>query len=273
MALVQPDIYAAVARLLESGQRGALCVVVRATGSVPGKLGAKMLLFANGSQLGTIGGAGLEEQVKARAREAIATGRSGCYRFDLSKWKPGGLNSLCGGTVEIYVEALIPLPHLLLCGGGHVAQALARQCDLLGYRYAVLDDRPDYLDSALFPTATGRYLSTPEQLLPPELELAAYSHIYLLGYSWELDARWLAAILPQTAHYVGAIGSKSKAAALRRELAEQGLAAGTIDRLVCPVGLAIGAESPAEIAVAVVADLIQQTKPAAAAGSTTSPPA
>ena len=266
MALIQPGIYAAVVELLAGRERGALCTVVATEGSVPGKLGAKMLLWPDGRQLGTVGGAGLEEQVRDLALTAIQTGQGGTHRFTLATWAPGGLNSICGGIVEVYVEVLTPPPHLLLCGGGHVAQAMARFCAPLDYRYSVIEDRPEFLTPELFPGAVGRHLGTPDSLFPA-LDLSPYSDIYLLGYSWELDAAWLTEILPRFDGFVGLIGSKTKCETTRRTLQEQGMSDTDLARLTCPIGLMIGAESPAEIAIAVLAELIQRTK-----ASTPAPP-
>lgn len=262
MPLTQPDIYAAVVEVLQGRQPAALCTVVQAEGSVPGKRGAKMLVYADGSQRGTVGGAGLEEQVRALALEAIRSGHGTTQWFDLSKWVPGGLNSICGGRVEVYVELLTPPPHLLLCGGGHVAQAIARMATLLEYRYSVLDDRSAFIDPSLFPHAVQRIQGTPAELYVGDarLDLNPYSDIYVLGYSWELDTQLLARMLPTFNGFVGLIGSRTKCETTRRELHAAGLDDATIAKLTCPIGLLIGAESPAEIAVAVMAELIQRTK-------------
>ncbi|MEO7993620.1 MAG: XdhC/CoxI family protein [bacterium] len=261
MPLAQPRLYAAIVELLHGRERGAVCTVVAVEGSVPGKLGAKMLVWPDGRQLGTVGGAGLEEQVRARAVESIASGASGLHHFTLAKWAPGGLNSICGGVVQIAIEVLIPPPHLLLCGGGHVAQAIAQAATPLEYQYSVLDDRPDFVTPALFPQAVDRIVGTPAALFGDSpLDLSRYSDIYLLGYSWELDTEYLVEILPRFDGFVGVIGSKTKAETMRRELSERGVAADRIARIVSPIGLHIGAESPAEIAVSVLADLIQRVK-------------
>ena len=257
MPLVQPTIYRAVLEALESRRPAALCTVVATKGSVPGKLGAKMLIYADGSQLGTIGGAGIEERVRELAVEAIRSGRGGTHSFDLNKWVAGGLNSICGGSAEVYVEVLTPPPHLLLVGGGHVAQAIAKICADCEYTYSVIDDRAEFVAKDLFPSAANRIHQSSDE---GQLELSPYSDIYLLGYSWEIDTAWLAQILPATDTWVGLIGSRTKDKTTREELAKTGVAQDHIDRLVCPIGLNIGAESPAEIAVAVMADLIQRHK-------------
>ncbi|HYE80061.1 MAG TPA: XdhC/CoxI family protein, partial [bacterium] len=249
MPLVQPEIYQAVVEALAGCEPAALCTVVNSEGSVPGKRGAKMLVYADGRQLGTVGGAGLEEQVKALALEAIRTGQGATAWFDLSKWVPGGLNSICGGRVEVYVEVLSPPPHLLLAGGGHVAQAVAKLATVLGYRYSVLDDRTAFVDPTLFPGAARLIHGIPEELFDGDraFDLTPYSDIYVMGYSWEVDTRLLARILPRFEGFVGLIGSRTKCETTRRELSNAGVPEEDIAKLTCPIGLMIGAESPAEI--------------------------
>src|SRR5258706_12469188 len=118
---MSPGIQREILRLTETRIPFALCTVVEVKGSVPGKLGAQMIVRADGSQMGTVGGAGLEEKVKAAAREAMKTRKGGTQAYDLMRRKPGGLDSVCGGTVSVFVEPILPKPHALLCGGGHFA--------------------------------------------------------------------------------------------------------------------------------------------------------
>src|SRR3954467_15370457 len=135
------------AELLDSGVSFALCTVISARGSVPGKPGAKMIVLGDGTQFGTVGGAGLEEKVKELGRRCVADRHTQVHAFELAPRRPdrpvgpGALDSLCGGAVEILVEYLGALPHLLICGGGHVGLEVARLCDQLEYVYSVLDDR------------------------------------------------------------------------------------------------------------------------------------
>ena len=112
--------------LLDQGKTVAMATVVDAKGSVPGKQGAKMIVLADGTFFGTVGGAGLEENIKEACREGLRTGTGGLHHFELQSYKEDGLDSLCGGSVDIVVEVLAPKPHLLLCGGGHVGLEVVR---------------------------------------------------------------------------------------------------------------------------------------------------
>jgi xanthine dehydrogenase accessory factor len=168
--------------LLDAGVSFALCTVASVTGSVPGKAGAKMVVLADGTAFGTVGGAGLEQKTKALARQCLAEKKGGYFTFDLACFKEGGLDSLCGGRVEIFVEAMTARPHVLICGGGHVGLEVAKLCDQLEYAYSVLDDRAEYASEERFPRARGRFAARPEAFLP-SADLAQYSHLVLLGYS------------------------------------------------------------------------------------------
>jgi xanthine dehydrogenase accessory factor len=236
--------------------------VVKAVGSVPGKVGASMILRPDGTFLGTIGGAGLEEEIKAHARNALAARKSDLFHFDLQAWKPGGLPSLCGGSVDIAVEYVAARPNILLWGGGHVAHAIAELLPALEYDYSVADDRPEWITAERFSSADRREAVTPSEVWnvfdPDE-----FSHLYLLGYDAKKDLELLAVSLERFSGYVGLISSAPKRAHMFAELRRRGVSPAAIARVRAPIGLAIGAESPAEIAVAVVAEIIRAQRPTA----------
>lgn len=174
--------------LLDASVPFALCTVASVKGSVPGKAGAKMIVLTDGTAFGTVGGAGLEERTKALAQRCIAERSGQTATFDLACFREGGLDSLCGGTVEIFVEYMGARPHVLVCGGGHVGLEVAKLCDQLDYAYSVLDDRAEYASEARFPTARGRFAARPEEFFASH-ELTAYSHLVLLGYSFTSTSR------------------------------------------------------------------------------------
>jgi xanthine dehydrogenase accessory factor len=255
---LNPEILRRVVNLLDRREPFAVATVVAARGSVPGKPGARMIVFADGRQEGTVGGAGLEAKVKAIAVEAIGARRSGTHRFELARQKAGGLDSVCGGGVEVFVEYMAPRPHLLIFGGGHVGLAVAQLCDQLGYAYSVADVRPDFVSAERFPSARDRFPFDPERLFE-RVDLGRYSHLLVLGHDHHVDGEVVRGVLERGfAGHLGVIGSENKRREFRRRCADAGVPESTFDAsVVCPIGLPIEAETPAEIAVAVMAQVIR----------------
>lgn len=256
---VSRSVMRRASELLDAGISFALCTVVGARGSVPGKVGAKMLVLRDGSPFGTVGGAGLEEKVKDLGRRALAERRNLTAKFDLAFNRPGALDSLCGGSVEILVEYMGAVPHVLICGGGHVGLEVARLCDQLEYVHSVLDDRAEFAARERFPNARGLFVARPEQFFP-EQEMGAFSHVLLLGYSYKIDTEALYHCVTRFPGYVGLISSRLKRKEMFARLRERGVAEADLGRVEAPLGLAIGAETPAEIAVAILGSIIQQHK-------------
>jgi xanthine dehydrogenase accessory factor len=249
-----------VVRLMDLHVPFVRVTVVKAVGSVPGKVGATMILRPDGTFLGTVGGAGLEEEIKAHAQTALTTRRSDLFHFDLQAWKPGGLPSLCGGSVDVSVEYVATHPNLLLWGGGHVAQAIAGLLPALEYDYSVADDRAEWVSAERFPDADRREVVTAREVWTV-FDPAEFSHLYLLGYDAKKDLELLASSLEGFPGYIGLISSAPKRTHMFAELRRRGVAPAALARVHAPIGLAIGAESPAEIAVAVVAEIIRSLRP------------
>jgi xanthine dehydrogenase accessory factor len=204
-----------------------------------------------------IGGAALEEKVKEFAAEAFRVESGGLHHFDLQGWKPGGLPSLCGGSVDIAIEYVPARPNLLLWGGGHVAQAIAALLPALEYDYSVTDDRPEWVAPDRFPAAERREVVDPEKVWD-RFDPLTYSHLYLLGYDAGKDLELLVVSLERFPGFIGLIASASKREHMFATLRARGVSEAQIARVHSPIGLAIGAESPAEIAVAVVGEVVQQ---------------
>lgn len=247
-------------RLIEAHQPFVRCVVVRAVGSVPGKVGSTMIVRADGTTLGTVGGAALEERVKQLAAEALSARRGGLEHFELSAWKPGGMPSLCGGNVDIALEFEPALPNLLLWGGGHVAAAVAQLLPTLEYDYSVADDREEWVGADRFPTAEQRVVAAPGELFD-RVDPARFTHLYLLGYDAQKDGEVLYHAIHRFPNVIGLIASASKRAHLFAALRARGIKDAALARVRSPVGLAIGAERPAEIAVSIVGEIVRDQHP------------
>ncbi len=243
--------------LLDASVPFALCTVASVKGSVPGKLGAKMIVLADGTAIGTVGGAGLEEKTKALARRCMAERRGQTVTFDLACFREGGLDSLCGGTVEIFVEYMGARPHVLVCGGGHVGLEVAKLCDQLEYAYSVLDDRAEYASEARFPNARGRFAARPEEFFSCR-ELTEYSHLVLLGYSYHIDTEILFQCVRRFPGWIGLIASRTKRKQMFVRLRARGITDDELARVEAPVGIPIGSESPAECALSILGSVVRQ---------------
>ncbi len=255
---MNPGLLQVITDLERRGIRTAVATVVEAVGSVPGKLGARLVMDAGGELHGTVGGAGLEERVKSLLSAALAgRERAGLHRFELARQKPNALDSICGGSVSIFIEIMNPRPHLIIFGGGHVGLAVARLCDVLEYRYTVVDDRPEYARRERFPSAAETFVGHAADFFRGR-DLTPYSHVYVLGYSHHEDEASLAATVRTFTGPIGLIGSQSKRVDLRSRLSAAGVPESEFDRRVtCPIGLDIAAETPAEIAVAILGEVIR----------------
>ena len=247
-------------RLLDRHEAFVRATVVKAVGSVPGKPGASMIVRADGSTMGTVGGAQLEEEVKRLARVVFERKEGDLRHFDLQAWKPGGLPSLCGGSVEIALEYVGARPNLLLWGGGHVAHALAEILPTLEYDFSVADDRPEWVGVERFPAAERREVVAPERLFEV-FEPSSFTHLYLLGYDASKDLEVLARAVDRFPNAIGLIASASKREHLFAKLRERGVSREALARVRSPVGIEIGAETPAEIAVSIVAEIVQEAHP------------
>ncbi len=262
-----------IGRRLSAGLRVASATVLSAKGSVPGKPGAKLALTDVDDRYGTIGGAGLEMKVIERLVELLNSEVLGgeVITYGLNKGAKGyevtALDSLCGGQVTLSLEVVEPMPHLLLMGGGHVAAAIADVCTNMGWDHSVQDTRETYAGVEAFPLAREHHANSVSEFFADENcdSIARFSNILLLGHDWSEDEERLASLLaiadPQRGRpQIGVIGSRSKWQAYSTTCGEKGIEQSLIDSVQCPIGLAIGAESPEEIAIAVVGQIIADRK-------------
>jgi xanthine dehydrogenase accessory factor len=247
-------------RLLERHEPFVRATIVDSTGSVPGKIGASMIVRGDASTVGTVGGAALEERVKEAAARAFRERRGGLLHYELAAWRSAGLPSLCGGAVDVALEFVPSLPCLLLWGGGHVAAALARILPTLEIDYAVADDRAEWVTEDRFPEALRREVVAPANLWEV-FEPASFTHLYVLGYDAAKDGEVVLRSLEAFPHTIGLIASASKRGHMFRTLRARGASETALARVQSPIGLPIGAETPAEIAVSVVAEIVRAQHP------------
>ncbi len=258
---------------VEAGERVAIASVVQASGSVPGKPGARLAISSSGEKFGTIGGAGLELRVEKELQEILLRDLSDLRKkggkvesFLLNRDGKGkeasALDSLCGGQVKVAMEVITPRPHILIAGGGHVGLSIANVCDSLEWLYSVFDVREEYCNRQRYPNAEGNFCSSVEEFLQKESSdsMTRFSDILLLSHDWSVDEEMLIGLLQLCKEgrrpRIGAIGSKKKWSAFEKKAIENGVEKRLIDSVRCPIGLDIGADTPEEIAIAVCAEVL-----------------
>lgn len=249
-----PSIYQTLTELESTHQPAALCTVIASRGSTPRHVGSKMLVYKDGNFIGSIGGGDLEHRVLDEAWMAITDGQPRLLRYNMSDPSHGD-PGVCGGQVEIFVEPILPPPLLVVIGGGHVGKAVAHLAKWLGFRVAVSDDRAEFCTPEANPDADEFY-PVPMQELPQHLNINRRTYLVLTTRGNAVDVPGLPALLDTPAAYIGVIGSRRRWSLTVKALSEQGIPAEKLARVHSPIGIGIGAETPEEIAVSIMAEVL-----------------
>jgi xanthine dehydrogenase accessory factor len=250
------EIYEEILRLKKEGRPSAVATIVQCVGSSPQKEGAKMLVREDGSIMGTLGGGCIEAEVIQAALMAMKDGTSQTVSFELTE-KEGGL--VCGGKVLVYIEPVIPEPRVIVLGAGHVGKALSKIGRFSGFKVTVVDDRPEYANREFIPDADEIIVADFEGVFDKvAVDRSAYIVIATRGHNHDLDA--LKSALRTDARYVGLMGSRRKKALIFKALEREGFSGDDIGRVIIPVGLPISSVTPEEIAVSIMAQIIQQRR-------------
>jgi xanthine dehydrogenase accessory factor len=249
------DIYEQIVQLRRDGRRGAVATIVNVRGSIPSFKTAKMLVRDDGSIVGTIGGGCVEADVWQAAREVMESEKPRGVTFDLNQDPKYDTGLVCGGTLEVFIEPILPPALLYIFGAGHVAANLCQVAANAGFDPIVTDDRTSYATKERFPAAREvRALDFDEAT--KQLDPSETSYIVIVTRGHRDDMRLLRWAVRTRARYIGMIGSKRKVIGIFKTLREEGVPAHLFDRVHAPIGLDIGAVTPEEIAVAITAELI-----------------
>lgn len=249
------EVFAAVAEALDKGEPAALVTIVSTTGSTPQRVGAKMLVFPDGRLVGTIGGGCYENDAFWKAREAITTRKPQLVHYELDDDFAQETGLICGGQMSVYIEPIEPSPELYVIGAGHVGYHLATMAQDVGFQVHVVDDREKFASRERFPNAAEVVTEDiPTWLERTPLPAHAYVVIVTRGHNNDLDA--LRALAARDLRYLGLIGSRAKVARITDQLLSEGLPAEALKQVHAPIGLDIGAVTPQEIAVSILAELI-----------------
>ena len=249
------DVYDELIRLRKLGQKCAIATIVQVRGSIPSFESAKLLVREDGSMIGTIGGGCVEAEVWNAAREVMETEKPKHMSFNLGQDAAYDNGLICGGQLDVFVEPVVPPPHAIIFGAGHISKSLCKVADLAGFSTTIVDNRETFANRERFPEADEIFAEEYEEVFP---KLTVHESTYLIivtrGHRDDMRVlRWAAAT---PSRYVAMIGSKRKVLSVVKELEKEGLSREQLDRIYAPMGLEIGAISPEEIAISVAAEMI-----------------
>lgn len=249
------DIYEEILRLRRLGQKSALATIVQVNGSIPSFESAKMLVREDGTIVGTVGGGCVEADVWTAAREVIESEKPKHLTFTLGHDASYDTGLICGGQLNVFVEPVIPAPRAFIFGGGHVSKSLSKVARIAGFETVIIDDREAFANKERFPEADEIYCGDYEDVFP-KLTVHGSSYIIIVTRGHRDDMRVLRWAVSTNARYISMIGSKRKTIAIVHALEAEGFEREQFERIFAPMGLEIGAITPEEIAVSVVAEMI-----------------
>jgi xanthine dehydrogenase accessory factor len=249
------EIFKEISKIRSEGGSAALATVVQVRGSAPREVGSKILIKDDGSLVGSIGGGTLEATICQEAMSLLRQEKAKMIHFDLTGEEEGD-QMLCGGEMDIFIEPILPTPTLYIFGAGHISLAISKMAKMVGFRVVVIDDRAEFANPERFPEA-DRILAEDFSASLPSLRINDSSYIAIVTRGHQFDEEVLEWAVKTEARYIGMIGSKKKNQVVFAHLQSKGISREKLERVHAPIGLDIGAETPEEIAVSIVAELIR----------------
>lgn len=254
----QKKVYDALMQAQAIGMPVIVATVVKTTGSMPRHAGSKMLIYSDGTIIGTIGGGAMEAQVIAEALSAFEDGKTRLEKFSLNSLEAGD-PGICGGTAQIFIEPVGFMPTLLIVGGGHVGKALAELGKWAGYRVVLSDDREAYCNPQYVPDLADYVVCKPADI-GSYVQITSHTYIAAVTRGLPIDVELVPVLLATPASYIGLIGSRRRWTITLKALKEQGIDEAELRRIRAPIGLELEAETPKEIAVSILAEIIMMRR-------------
>ena len=246
-------IYEHINEMIKSGEKGVIVTITEAGGSVPRHVGSKMIVHENGRIFGSVGGGRIEKDVMKEAIKILSSGQLAKRSYDLTKDE----GMLCGGKIEVLFEPFGRRESLIIFGAGHICKALAPLARQAGFHVTVVDNRPEFANRDIYPeSAADEVMSGQYQEILAQLSFNNQTYIVLVTHGHKHDEEILEKCIHKPFAYLGMIGSKRKTAVILKRLADQSVDPKTISKINSPIGLNIGAETPIEIAVSILAEMI-----------------
>ena len=249
------DIYEEVVRLRRLGQKCALATIVQVNGSIPSYESAKLLVREDGSMIGTIGGGCVEAEVWNVAREVMENERPRHMNFSLGQDAAYDNGLICGGQLNVFIEPVVPQPRAFIFGAGHISKSLSKVANLAGFASVIVDNRDAFANRERFPEADEIFAEEYEDVFT-KLNIRDTSYVIIVTRGHRDDMRVLRWAVGTPAKYIAMIGSKRKVIGVVKELEKEGIPRDAFERIFAPMGFDIGAITPEEIAISVVAEMI-----------------
>lgn len=248
------NIFEEALKLQKQNQSFAIATIIESKGSTPRSVG-KMIVKQNTSFLGTIGGGLAEDFVIQEAVQAIEKKQSKIVEYALNSDAQGGIQMLCGGSLKVFIEVVLPSPRLVIIGAGHVGLAVAKLAEMLQYQMVIVDDRKEFANAKVYPMASEIYCE--EEITKAVEKVSIDDNTYILIFTKDADERTLRKVIHKDAAYIGMIGSARKTVKIVEHLQSEGISKERLEFVHAPVGLDIGAETPEEIAVSILAEIMK----------------
>jgi xanthine dehydrogenase accessory factor len=246
-------IYKTIVESLRNGREVALATMIETDGSTPNDVGSRMLVFPDGSIMGTVGGGKLEALCIQEALSVLSLGKSRKVIFDLT---PEGIGMECSGRAELFIEVFGAKLKLLIMGGGHVAQKIGELAFIVGIPHSVADDRTEFANRERFPHASAIYTDAPASVMEKE-GVNERTYIIIATRGHEMDGECLTHALKTKAAYIGMVGSRSKVPSLYEKLKKNELHPDKDPRVFSPIGLDLGGKEPGAVALSIMAEIMK----------------
>jgi xanthine dehydrogenase accessory factor len=244
------DIFEEIVAAKKAGTPVVLATVIESLGSAPREEGARMLIRADGSIAGTIGGGAIEKKIVDEALQLMSASSPKFVRYELKD-----IGMTCGGGMSVFLEPLLPAAQLIIFGAGHIGNVLSRIGKMLDFNVTVVDNRPEFADRALLPWA-DIVIAEDYQKAIDALTLTDNTCLVILTHKHGHDFEVLEQVLHKPFRYLGMIGSRTKIARAFQQLRDKGVDETIIQKIHSPIGIDIGANTPAEIAISIAAELV-----------------
>lgn len=254
------QIFEETLKHLREGNTVAICTIIKKVGSAPRGVGTKMLVTVEGKRVDTLGGGPLEDFIAKEAINAIKKQKPKTVTLELTKASNQNLGLLCGGTIDVFIDVVSPSPELIIFGAGNLGQYLAQLAYMIGLKVTVVDPDPKKIKQEKYPFAKVVCANVEDAVKNKEIAIGTNTFITIMTRDARTDKAALRAVANSNARYIGMIASKTKAKIIKSELEKEGIPKEKLDRLHAPMGIEIYAETPQEIAISIIAEIIKEIR-------------